>query len=133
MLYKFKLGHNATKASKNICCILSEGVIDHSTITRGFKEFCLGCKNIVNQVRSGRPKTVDSEATFSVIENDPVSCTQRVSGELSISQSNMDHHLHHLGKSILPRITKILQNFWLFGWLFCFMVYQPFSVHLMLN
>ena len=45
MLYKFKLGHNAMKAAKNICA-KDEGAVDHSTVTRWFKKFCLGCKNL---------------------------------------------------------------------------------------
>ena len=59
MLHKFKLGYNATEA---IFCAKDEGIIDQSTVTRWFKKFCLGCKNINDQVRSDRPKTVDSKA-----------------------------------------------------------------------
>ena len=52
------------------------------------------------------------------IEANPASSTQRVSGELSISQSCVGQHLCNLTKSIescliLHYITKILQNFWL--------------------
>ena len=48
----------------------------------------------------------------------PVSSTQRVSGELGISQSSVVCHLHDLDKSsqnywIELHITKILQDFWL--------------------
>ena len=28
MFYKFKLGHNAVKATKNICCAKGEGAVD---------------------------------------------------------------------------------------------------------
>ena len=46
------------------------------------------------------------------------SSTQRVSGELSISQSNVVCHLHNLSKSnqsfkIVSHVTKIFQNIWL--------------------
>ena len=34
MLYKFKLGHNATEATKTIFCMKSEGIGDHNTVTR---------------------------------------------------------------------------------------------------
>ena len=45
-----------------------------------------------------------------------VSSAWRVSGELSISQSSVIHHLHDLSKNIksnqiVPPVTKILQNF----------------------
>ena len=42
-----------------ICCVKGEVVVDHSTETRWFKKFRLGCKNLDDQVSSVRPKTVD--------------------------------------------------------------------------
>ena len=37
MLYKFKLGHNAAKATKNICCAKGERTVYHSIVTKGIK------------------------------------------------------------------------------------------------
>ena len=34
MFYKFELGHNTTKTTKNIPCAKDEGAVDHSTVTR---------------------------------------------------------------------------------------------------
>ena len=42
MIYEFEQGHNATEATKNIRCRKGEDAIDHSTITRWLKKFCLG-------------------------------------------------------------------------------------------
>ena len=58
MLYKFKLGHNAAEVTKNICCMIGESAVNHCTITRWLKKFYSGCKNLNNQARSGRPKSV---------------------------------------------------------------------------
>ena len=117
MLYKFKPCHNATEAIKNICCTKGEGTVDHSTVIGWFKKFCLGCKNVNNQARSSRPKSMNFKAMTQAIEANLVRSPQRVSGELSIAQSNMVGHLHGLGKSIgswlVLHIIKILQNFWL--------------------
>ena len=65
----------------------------------------LGCKNFDHQTRSGRPKTVDSEGMLYTRRVNLLSSTQRISGELGVSQSCVVHHLHNF--------TKILQNFWL--------------------
>ena len=46
--YVFKLGDNGIEAIKNICPAKSEGVVDHSIVTRCWKKFCLGCKNLNN-------------------------------------------------------------------------------------
>ena len=80
MLYKYKLGHNAKEATKNICCTKVEGSVDHSTVTRLFKKFCSDCKNVNNQTWSGRPKTIDSKAVLQTRVTNPASSTQRVSG-----------------------------------------------------
>ena len=42
----------------NICCAKYKGTVDHSTVTRWSKKLCSGCKNLDNQARSGRPKTM---------------------------------------------------------------------------
>ena len=72
--------------TKNICCVEGEGAIDHSTVTRWIKKFC---KNINNQARLGRPKTLDLKAVLQAMEAYLVSSTLGVSGKLSISQSNV--------------------------------------------
>ena len=38
IFYKYEVGYNAIKATKNICCAKSEDTLDHSTITRWFGE-----------------------------------------------------------------------------------------------
>ena len=81
MLYEFRLDYKTAEATKNICCVKSDGTVDHSMVTRLFKNFLLGCKNFDNQARSGRPKSVDCEAILQAIETNLVnSSTQRISG-----------------------------------------------------
>ena len=86
MLNEFKLVHNAAEATKNICCVKGEGTVDYNTVTRWFKKFCLGYKNCNDQVRLGRPKTMDSEDLLQAIEANLVSSTWSVSGKFRISQ-----------------------------------------------
>ena len=75
MLYEFDEGHNTAEAIKNISCTKSEGAIDHRTVIRWPKKYCLGCKTLDNQTRPGRPKTVDSGAVLQDIEPNLVSST----------------------------------------------------------
>ena len=99
ILYDFDLDDNATEATKNIGCTKGEGTIDDSRVTKWFKKFRSGCKNLDDQAMSGRTKTVAFEAVLSS-QRKSVSGTERVSGELGISQSSVVRQLHHLGKSI---------------------------------
>ena len=118
ILYTFKLGHNGAKVTKSICWAKDEGTADHSTVTSWFKKICSGYKNLNNQLRSGRPKTIDSKAMLQIIDANPTNKTWRVSGEHSISQSSVVCDLHDVGKNIqsywiVPHVVKILQNLWL--------------------
>ena len=78
----------------------------------------VGTKNLNNQAKPGKPKTMDSKAMPWAIKANPVSNTQQVSGELDISQFSVVCHLYNLSKIIwsywiVLHVTKILQNFWL--------------------
>ena len=65
MLYEFKLSHDTMEATESIFCAESKCAVDHRTGAIWLKKFYLGCKNLNNQARSGRCKTVDSEAVLS--------------------------------------------------------------------
>ena len=72
MFYKFVMSYKTAKVTKNICCTKSESTVDHNTVTKWLKKFCLGHKNLNNQVRSGRPKIID------FIEANPANRTWRI-------------------------------------------------------
>ena len=112
MLYKFTLCHKAAEATKNICCAKSEEIIDQSTVTRWFKKFHSGYNS---QVRSSRPKIIDSKAMLQAIEANMVNSTQNESGELGISLFCLVITFTMSAKTPeLPNcthLTKILQNF----------------------
>ena len=61
VLYEVKLENNAMEMTK-MTCAKSECAVEHSAVTRWVEKFCLGCKNLNSQTRSGRPKTMDSKA-----------------------------------------------------------------------
>ena len=100
VLYNFELGYNAAEVTKDICFAKNEGKVDRSTVTRWFKKFHLGCKNLDNQAQLGRPKTIDSGAILQAIEANLVSITQKLSGKPIISLSSVVYHPHDLCKSI---------------------------------
>ena len=69
LLYKFKLGHNATEANKNIYCAKEEDTVDHGTVTKLLKKFCLGCKTLKDQAISGKSKIMVSKAILPARES----------------------------------------------------------------
>ena len=77
------MGLNSAEATKNIYIGKSESTVDHSTVNWWINKFCWGCKTLDDQARSGRPKTMDSEAMFQAKEMNSATSTQKVSGEFS--------------------------------------------------
>ena len=70
MLNKFTMGHNTMEANEKRLLCKRWGPFDHSSITRCFKKFCSGCKNLDYQTRSDKSKTVDSKVMPHNIETD---------------------------------------------------------------
>ena len=100
-------------------CVKGKDAVDHSILTRWFKKFRSGCKNLDDQINFHSVKVVDSEAVFQAIEANQASSTRRVSVELDTSQSSVVHHLHDPCKSIhscriVLHITKILHSLVIF-------------------
>ena len=69
MLYEFELGHHTVEAR-------DEDEVDHSTVTRWFKKFCSGYKDLNNQCKSGGLKTMDSKAVLQAIKANQVNIRQ---------------------------------------------------------
>ena len=115
IIYEFELGHNTIEVTKKIYCVKGESTLYHNTVTRSFKKFQSGCKNLDNQARPDRPKTLVSKAVLQTIE------TKQVSNTWSVSVSSAsDNPVWFVTFMILAEtsgaakscyITKILQNF----------------------
>ena len=115
MLYNFGMGHEITEKKNENIVQKEKNTVDHNEVTKWFKKFLLDYKNLDNQVRSDRPKTINSKAICQVLEANLVSSTWSESGELDISKFIVVCHIHKLSKicCIVPHTAKILLNFWL--------------------
>ena len=118
VLYEFEQSNKAVEATKNFCFAKGESTVDHCIVTRGFKKFLSGCKNLNDQSRS----------EVILKEWIPKSCSKslrlirRVAlGEYQ-SNSASDNPVCFVifmasakayGADKLCHVTKIFQNFWL--------------------
>ena len=73
------------KITENIYCVKGICAVDPNIVIRWLKRFCLGCKNLDNQARSGRPKTVNSKTVLKALGSNLVGSIRRESGEFGIS------------------------------------------------
>ena len=113
VLYEFDPGYNVAESIKDIRCVKGEGAIDHSTATRLLKKLHSGGKNLTEQAKWGRPKSVDSEAVPHAIEVNLASSTWRVSGEHSMSLSSVSRLLYHLNKNYeAAELYLTLKRYW---------------------
>ena len=46
VVHEFELGHNATEATKNICCAKEKDADNPSTVTKRLEKFRKGFKNL---------------------------------------------------------------------------------------
>uniref|UniRef100_A0A0K0EXH0 HTH_48 domain-containing protein n=1 Tax=Strongyloides venezuelensis TaxID=75913 RepID=A0A0K0EXH0_STRVS len=61
MLYEFQQGYNATEATKNLCNVLGEGVVDVRTVQRWFSKFRKGNFNFYDKPHIGRPSDFNDD------------------------------------------------------------------------
>ena len=71
MLYGVEQGHKITEATKNIF-VEDEGTVNHSTINGWLKKFLSSSKILNDQEKSGRPKSVNSNAVLQAVETNRV-------------------------------------------------------------
>ena len=133
VLYEFELDHNPSDPTKNICCVKGEGTVGHTIVTRLLKKFCLVCKELAYQTRTGRPKIRDSEALFHAI--DVIWWVTLGEYQVSLASSSPVYFITFTksiqSSWIMPHLIRILQRFaspeFLVNFLFDTWLYQSFT------
>ena len=111
---QFELVYKNAEEIENICCVWKV-TVQLITETRWFMKILVGLQELQQLGRSGKPKSVDSEAVLQAIEINLGSSIWRT----SISHSPVRFVTFMTLANgiwscwIVPHITKILQNFWL--------------------
>ena len=98
LLYEFKMGHNATEATRNIISAWGEGSMSEWTARRWFQKFRDGDFSLEDQEGRGRPSTVDHEYLKNIVEADPRITTRDIAKELDVDHSIIVRHLEAIGK-----------------------------------
>lgn len=98
LLYEFKLGTNATEASIKICTAFGEGTVTPRTAQRWFKKFTSGDESLEDEVRSGRPSTLDDDDLRTMIETNSSMTCQMLAEAFHVSDETIRIHLHKIGK-----------------------------------
>ena len=97
MLYEFFKGSTTTEAYNNICQTEGPEVVSYSTIKFWYRKFSSGEEDLSDQLRSGKPITVDKEELKLAISTCSTSTTRQLAADLGSSRSTIARNLHELG------------------------------------
>ncbi|XP_023244408.1 histone-lysine N-methyltransferase SETMAR-like [Centruroides sculpturatus] len=97
MLWKFKLGNNATETAKKICNVYGNGVISDKAVRKWFTKFRSGDFSLKDDERPGRSSDFDDVLKV-LIEQNPRQTTRELAEKLHRSQSTINRHLQKIGK-----------------------------------
>ena len=97
-VYKFKLGHSAAQATRNINTAFGEGSTAESTIRCWFAKFRFGDFDLRDEKGLGRNHSTDNEELRTLVEINPQTTVQELSEQLRVSISTIADHLKDIGK-----------------------------------
>ena len=100
LLYEFKLGTNASSASRRICTTFGKGAVSERTARNWFQKFRSGNEALEDEPRAGRPILLNNDDLKAAIETDSsLTCHELAYGFL-VSDETIRLHLHQLGKRL---------------------------------
>ena len=97
ILYEFKLKHNASEASRNICMAYPDAITPR-VCQQWFAKFKERETDLRDSERSGHPTIVDNEALRTSIEADPNQTTRVLAQRFCCGQSVILRYLQEIGK-----------------------------------
>ena len=97
LLYEYKLGHNASEATRNLCRAIGPDVINITTAYRWFQRFDNGDESLQDDPRSGRPTEIDLSELKQAIESDPTLSTANLANSLGCTQRNIYYQIKRFG------------------------------------
>ncbi|XP_076058552.1 histone-lysine N-methyltransferase SETMAR-like [Oratosquilla oratoria] len=98
MLYECKKSTSAAQATRNICSVYGNNVLNVSTCQRCFAKISSGNFDLKDSPRSGRPKSIDQEALKGAVEVNPKSTSRELSQLFNTTHTNIISSLHSLRK-----------------------------------
>jgi histone-lysine N-methyltransferase SETMAR len=98
MLYEFRQGKNAAQATRAICSVYGDGILDERCCQRWFKRFREGDFCLEDKPRCGRPLEIDRDELEVLLEEDPRLSSVELAKQLSVSHTTVLRQLHELGK-----------------------------------
>lgn len=98
ILHEWKLGVNASEASRKINKAWGEGTAPERTVRRWYQAFRSGDFTLDDKDGRGRPVLLDNTNLRAVVDAMPSASVREISTEVNASKSSVANHLKQLGK-----------------------------------
>jgi transposase len=98
MLYEFRHGKNAVKATEAICSIYCDDALSVRVCQNSFARFRNGNLNLNDEERSGRPQELEVDALQGLLNEDPRQSTWEMAERLQVFHKTVLNRLHEMGK-----------------------------------
>lgn len=98
ILFEFKLGHNASTATRNINQAWGNGTLIERTTQRWFTKFRLGDESLEDEEGRGRPPAIDNDRLKTLVEENSRQTVRELSEELGVDAATVSRHLASIGK-----------------------------------
>ena len=89
MLYEFRQGKNATKATEAICSVYGVNALNVRVCQNWFTRFRNGNFDLEDQERSGRPQELETDELEALLEEDPRQSTTELAKQLGVHQTTV--------------------------------------------
>src|SRR5690349_10307086 len=93
MLYEFKKGQTAAAATKSICEVYGNHILNVQKCQRWFLKFRSGNFDLSDNARSGHPSEVSNEDLKVAVESDPRKTVRELADMLNTSHTSVLNHL----------------------------------------
>ncbi|GFU92738.1 histone-lysine N-methyltransferase SETMAR [Trichonephila clavipes] len=97
ILYEFQKGSNASVACKNLCVVFGKYVVNVRTCQRWFSKFRAGDLSLQESHRSGRPSKIDNNVLRSMLENNALLTSRKMTEEYGIHHTTVGDYIKYLG------------------------------------
>lgn len=97
LFYGFRRGQNASQTAREICAVYGDESVSERAAREWFAKFKMGCYDIEDASRCGRPAELDEARLKSLLEEDSRQTQNELAAKMECDQGTISRHLASMG------------------------------------
>ena len=93
LFYGFRRGLNACETAREICAVYGEARVSNRIAQEWFAKFRMGCCDLEDAPRSGRPVEFDEDRLKALLKEDPRQTQRELAEKMGCDQTTICNHL----------------------------------------